>query len=225
MIDKPQKTGEYTHGVFWDFPDKVTGRTQRRHKFFMGVEGAREFVKRQIAMNPAIKATIQPLAANDLEQFNNANKEEADRKNRRRLVELMLQHNITLPARSFDKWRPTAEKTGRIDGVSDGLTCIMTDGLLAYFIREGREPLYGHVAWFKWDDPETSYVPYQKEDGSTGFFKVVRDTGAPSPYFRFEKVRHATDEPARRKKVEPKITTKSATAMVEKMLARYGIKA
>lgn len=108
------------------------------------------------------------------------NRDETDRLNRQSLVELMLRHNITIPTREFDKWRPTVPTRGRIEGVADGLTCIMTNGLLGYFTRDEHEPLYGHVAHFMWDTPVVSMVPYYTEQGELKYFKVEKDQGAPS---------------------------------------------
>lgn len=112
--------------------------------------------------------------------------DDVDRKNRQRLVELMLTHNITIPARDFDKWRPTVETTGQIEGVSDGLMCIMTNGLLGYFLRPDKDPLYGHMSHFMWDTPVVSFIPYLTEQGEERYFKQEKAQGVPSTYFRKE---------------------------------------
>ena len=142
---------------------------------------------------------------------------ETDRQNRRALVELMLEHNITIPAKQFDKWRPTVRKTGRIDGVSNGLTCIATDGLQGYFLRQDREPLIGHVHWFKWDEPDVSYVPYIDEHGQKKFFKQVTDHGAPGALFKRPR-KEREDSESKVKKVREPMTTAVALKLLEKLM-------
>lgn len=119
-----------------------------------------------------------------MNEFDTIDRDETDRLNRQRMVDLMLKHNITIASRDFDKWRPTVETTGRIEGVSDGLTCIMTNGLLGYFLREDREPLYGHMMHFMWDTAVVSYIPYLTEQGEERYFKSEKDQGVPSAYYR-----------------------------------------
>jgi hypothetical protein len=128
-----------------------------------------------------LKGNIQREALSQSDE-----QDDVDRKNRQRLVELMLTHNITIPARDFDKWRPTTLTRGRIEGVADGLTCIMTNGLLGYFLRDEGEPLYGHMSHFMWDTPVVSYIPYLTEQGEERYFKSEKDQGVPSTYFRKE---------------------------------------
>jgi hypothetical protein len=111
-------------------------------------------------------------------------RDETDRLNRQRMVALMLRHNITIPTREFDKWRPTVETTGRIEGVSDGLMCIMTNGLLGYFLRADKEPLYGHMAHFMWDTPVVSYIPYLTPEGEERYFKSEKDQGVPAAFYK-----------------------------------------
>jgi hypothetical protein len=140
-------------------------------------------------------------AGHNMNEKETMERDEVERLNRQRLVDLMLKHNITISAREIDKWRPTVEKTGRIEGVSEGLMCVMTNGLLGYFLRDGREPLYGHVQHFKWDEPDISFVPYVKENGETGFFKSVKDQGAPSAYYRMPRKVRERKKPAAKVKV------------------------
>jgi hypothetical protein len=143
---------------------------------------------------------------------------EADQQNRQLLVRLMLEYNITIPAKQFDKWRPTERKTGRIPGVSEGLTCIMTDGLLGFFIREGKQPLYGHVGWFRWDEPDVSYVKYIDEHGEEKFFKQVKQEGAPSAYFkRPSRPREAREKKQKIKKPRVKMTSAGALDLIARM--------
>jgi hypothetical protein len=179
------------YNVFWNEPTLdglPQGKAERRH--FVSKQRAEEFVKGiPQEFRPRIySATPSLVDAADIHKEDERRKvqdrDETDAMNKRRMVELMLQHNITIPAKQFDKWRPTVEKTGRISGVSDGLTCIMTDGLQGYFIREEREPLIGHVEWFEWDEPDVSYIPYIDEHGQKKFFKQVKDKGAPGPYWK-----------------------------------------
>jgi hypothetical protein len=119
------------------------------------------------------------------QEFTTENRDERDRLNRQEMVKLMLAHNITIPARSFDKWRPTERTTGSIDGVSDGLECIMTDGMLGYFLRGEREPLLGHVQHFIWDKAKITLVPYEDEDtGETQYTSVTTKRGAPPTLYK-----------------------------------------
>jgi hypothetical protein len=111
-------------------------------------------------------------------------RDETDALNRQRMVELMLRHNITIPTREFDKWRPTVETTGRIEGIADGLMCIMTNGLLGYFLRHDGGTLYGHMAHFKWDTAVVSYIPYLTEQGEEKFFKSEKQSGVPSAFYK-----------------------------------------
>ena len=119
-----------------------------------------------------------------MNEFDTIDRDETDRLNRQRMVDLMLKHNITIPTRDFDKWRPTTLTRGRIEGVADGLECIMTNGLLWYFLRDSAEPLYGHMAHFMWDTPVVSYIPYLTEQGEERYFKSEKDQGVPSAYYK-----------------------------------------
>lgn len=142
-----------------------------------------------------------------------------DAENRRSLVELMLEHGITIPQKQWDKWRPTEQKTGMIPGVGIGLRCIMTDGLQAYFVRGDKPPMLGHVDWFKWDEPNVSFVPYYDESGQKKFFKVVTDSGAPpSLHKRPKKEREEQSEPkVRVKKVRTPMTAVAALDLIKRM--------
>lgn len=70
------------------------------------------------------------------------------RKNSDALVQLMLEYNFLIPARTFPLWRPTQRTRGAIDGVHDGLTLIATDGVLGWFITHEGVPWLGHIQCF-----------------------------------------------------------------------------
>lgn len=157
-------------------------RSLQRQLDYDQTNGATEFVLDQ--MQHKIATLKDNIHREALLQSNE--QDDVDRKNRQRLVELMLTHNITIPARDFDKWRPTTLTRGRIEGVCDGLMCIMTNGLLGYFLRGDKDPLYGHMSHFMWDTPVVSYIPYLTEQGEQRYFKSEKDQGVPSTYFRKE---------------------------------------
>lgn len=213
------------YNVFWNEPKldgTPQGAAERRH--FVSKISAETFASRIPKEKRPRVYSASPADAHTLDERQDCiNRDNTDHLNRRRLVELMGIHNITLPAKQFDKWRPTEEKTGRIDGVSDGLTCIMTDGLQGYFVREDREPLIGHVQWFKWDVPNVSYIPYYNEQGEKKFFKQETDSGAPPPYFkRPPKLANAQSrEPRERKPKKPKVhvpmTSAAALDLIKRM--------
>jgi hypothetical protein len=93
---------------------------------------------------------------------------------------IALMSNITSDTSSwFDQWRPPC-LTGQIEGIADGLTCIMTNGLLGYFLRHEGGTLYGHVTHFKWVTAVESMIPYYNEKGEKKYFKSIKDQGAPS---------------------------------------------
>jgi hypothetical protein len=134
-------------------------------------------------------------------------KDKRDAKNRQLLVDLMAQYNITIPARQFDNWRPTEPTRGYIEGVAEGLTCIMTDGLLGYFIRDERGPLLGHMTHFQWTTAVEMLIPYMTPEGERKMFKVIKDSGVPSTFHRLEPDPNA---PMPTKKPRKPVGTKSA---------------
>lgn len=188
------------YNVFWDEQDDATGRRTVRRKHFTSESAASAFAA---SLNGS-RVFEESNTTN--EQHDAIGVDNTNALNRRRLIELMKEHGITIPAKQFDKWRPTVLKTGHITGVSDGLTCIMTDGLLGYFIRDGREPLYGHVDSFIWDIPETSIYG-------------TKDHGAPSTFFKRPPSLVAMSRP--KPKAEPKahspMTAQMALALIERM--------
>jgi hypothetical protein len=137
--------------------------------------------------------------------FTTRNRDERDRKNRQAMVDLMLAHNITIsPASAFDKWRPTERTTGAIDGVSDGLECIMTDGMLGWFLRGDRPPLIGHVGHFIWDKAKLTLVPYIDElTGETKYTSVTTKRGAPPTLYSLANT-DTDGKPLKTKKTKPK---------------------
>jgi hypothetical protein len=147
----------------------------------------------KIEDKPKIKETV----------FTTENRDERDRLNRQAMVDLMLTHNITIPARQFDKWRPTERTTGSIDGVSDGLECIMTDGMLGYFLRGDREPLLGHVGHFIWDKAKITLVKYIDDlTGEEKYATVTAKRGAPPTLYSLSNT--STDNKPKVRKSKPK---------------------
>lgn len=112
-------------------------------------------------------------------------RDEVARLNSNALSALIQQHKLFIPQRDFDRWRPTIPTSGTVDGFFDlgNMLCVATDGLQAWFILEGRPPHLGHVQCFRWDVPVVRMVPFIKPTGETGFFKSVKDHGAPSALF------------------------------------------
>jgi hypothetical protein len=98
----------------------------------------------------------------------------------------MGQHGITIPASQIDKWRPTTPTDGVVNGFEHlgDLTCIMTDGMQAYYITVFNKPWLGHIANFRWYEEVVSYVPYLLPNGEQRFFKSVKDSGAPPALYR-----------------------------------------
>lgn len=73
--------------------------------------------------------------------------------NRKEMVRLMLLYGFTIKSKDFLNWRPTQRHIGDIGGVSEGVTIIATDGLLAYYVNsntsvEDKQAFCGHVDWF-----------------------------------------------------------------------------
>lgn len=206
--------GKQRHGfsVYWNETNEVTGATILQRRDFITRAAALEFsegVPNSRVFDPPEQTP------KELDQID---RDDTDKLNRQRMVELMLEHNITIPAKQFDKWRPTEEKTGHIAGVANGLKIIMTDGLLGYFIRGDREPLYGHVQHFKWDEPNISFVPYIDEHGEQKFFKQVKDSGAPPALYK----RTRKPTPPRKKKGRVPMTAASALELIQKMKLEMG---
>lgn len=76
---------------------------------------------------------------------------EVDTKNRSALVQLMLAHSLTIPARDFRNWRPTLRVKGQITGLYDYVEIIATNGLLGYFLNGTSEPICAHIQAFDGD--------------------------------------------------------------------------
>lgn len=117
-------------------------------------------------------------------------RDEVVRKNTDALSALIAQHKLFISQRDFDRWRPTVPTSGTIDGFFDlgNMTCIATNGLQAWFLREGNcPPFLGHVQCFHWDVPVVRMVPYLKPTGETGFFKSVKDQGAPTALYSVQR--------------------------------------
>lgn len=140
-------------------------------------------------------------------------RDEVQRKNSNALSELVRLHALSISNRDFDRWRPTVPTSGYIDGFFDlgNLTCVATDGLQAWFTRESDErPHIGHVQFFRWDVPVIKMVPYMKPSGEVGFFKSVKDQGAPSALYGMPpRARPASERTAKSKRSrKPKVLSK-----------------
>jgi hypothetical protein len=195
--------------VRWAFRDHKSGHVLVKHRDFKSLEAANEFVKRQNAANPWMpERRIYELSESTQEQFKYAKREEVAALNRQRMVHLMLKYGITIHAREFDKWRPTEETSGRIMGIEDGLTCIMTNGLLGYFVRQDGSVEVGHVDWFVWD---TTGVNDEGE---------LTKKGAPPTFYRAAKTASKVKKPRKPRTV---ITSAQAASIVDKMLKKYKI--
>jgi hypothetical protein len=195
--------------VRWEFRDNKSDHAQVKHRDFTTLEAAKQFVERQNATNPWMpERRIYELSESTQEQSRYARREEVAAANRQRMVKLMLKYGITIHAREFDQWRPTEETSGRIAGIEDGLTCIMTNGLLGYFVRQDGSVEVGHVDWFIWDSSGVN------DEGE------LTKKGAPPTFYR------AAKTPAAKKPRKPRavITSGQALAQVNKLLAKYGIK-
>jgi hypothetical protein len=88
-------------------------------------------------------------------------RDEANRKNRALLVRLCNKHGLFIPQRDFDKWRPTVETTGEVEGFwhLGQLRCIATDGLQAWFLTIDDCPWIGHIGNFVWDGEKGRGAP------------------------------------------------------------------
>lgn len=133
----------------------------------------------------------------------NDERELAGQKNRRAFVLLLQKYpQITISQGSFDKWRATEVTPGYIRGLEHLgiLDCVATDGIMGLFINLLDEPMVGHVGHFDWLEPKVSFVPYIKKSGETGYFKSVKEQGAPGSLHKMEKGH--TIKPERQKKKE-----------------------
>jgi hypothetical protein len=168
------------YSVFWDEPAETTGRIILQHRYFTTKVGADDFVK---TLPESYKPRLFERPHTPDQQRETNKRDDTEALNRRRLVELMLQHNITIPGREIDQWRPTKETSGRIEGVIDGITCIMTNGLLGYFLRADRGPFWGHVTHFIWDTPVKTTVTIVDEDTDEEHkVEITTKKGAPPPW-------------------------------------------
>lgn len=219
MVDLDEMTDQ-GYNVFWNEWSEELGKSilQRRH--FNGKPAADAFAR---SLPPESKARVFEAAHTSNKEWDAIGRDNTDVLNRRSLVELMREYNITLPAKQFDKWRPTVRKTGRISGISDGLECIMTDGLLGYFLRGDKEPLYGHVGWFIWDQPDITIIPnpnYRGKPGEKKFITIVKDRGCPSTLHKRPRrvVAGNGGEPRPKvKKVHVPMTAQAALDLIERM--------
>lgn len=109
--------------------------------------------------------------------------EDTDNANRESLFRLIAQYDLHINRRDLDRWRPTIPTQGTIDGFFDlgTMTCVATDGIQAWFLLIDQRPHIGHVQFFHWDNPVVTMVPYLKPSGEVGYFKSVKDQGAPGP--------------------------------------------
>lgn len=143
---------------------------------------------------------------------------EVERQNRQALSQLAGKYRLWIPQRDYDKWRPTVETTGTIAGLwhLGDLRCIATDGLQAHFVRVDGSIFTGHVQHFKWDVAVESMVPYTKEDGSIGWFKSIKDSGAPAALYR------KTPQPRPAREAKPKLSlAEKALKVLKQAQARF----
>lgn len=144
--------------------------------------------------------------SNDLDE--SAQRDVVAWKNETELSRLMDVHGLYIRPAELRKWRPTVPTTGHIPGVANNLTCIATDGLLGWFLRDGTFPLQGHVTHFQWDNEVVSMVPYYDPvERRTKYFKQVRDSGCPKTLFALQRQKKVEEvdakdvgKPPRRKK-------------------------
>lgn len=117
------------------------------------------------------------------------NRDDTAWENAKALSKLMEQHHLFIPARDYPKWRPTVPTAGVVDGFYreaspfSVMTCIATDGILAYFLLADDSTWIGHVGHFRWNEEVVSMVPYLK-NGEVRYFKSVKDCGAPAALFK-----------------------------------------
>src|SRR5258707_13724161 len=97
------------YNVFWNEPTLdglPQGKAERRH--FVSKRGGEEFLA-ELTQDIAVNHPEMPPPRmyeqkhTSPEQQDVANRDNTDVQNRRRLVEQMLEHNITIPAKQFDK--------------------------------------------------------------------------------------------------------------------------
>lgn len=141
-------------------------------------------------------------------------RDEVIRANSDELSAVLARHpSIFIPRRDMDKWRPTVETTGSVDGFYHlgSMTCIATDGLQAWFILDDGSTWIGHVGNFHWDVPVVSFVPYIDEHGQERFFKSVKDQGAPSAFAR----RKQKERKPREKKMKVSLIDKAINALMK----------
>lgn len=130
----------------------------------------------------------------------------ASQRNRQGFVLLLQRYpGIVIPQKSFDEWRACEVTAGYIRGLEHLgiLDCLATDGLQGLFVNMIGEPMLGHVECFDWNEPVVSYVPYIKPSGEVGYFKSVKDHGAPGSLHKVPR-NSIKEAPIRKKKEKSK---------------------
>lgn len=206
------------YNVFWTELDDNSGRRETKRRHFSVKSAADQFAA---TLGQETQPRVYEAAHTRNEERDTIGRDDADALNRRALVELMLEHNITIPAKRFDNWRPTVRKTGRIEGIRDGLTCLMTDGLLGYFLTHEGDAYYGHVTHFMWDEPDITRVPNPNfpHKSDKQFITIITDQGAPRPLNkrpRVEKPSNGTTEPKVKKARQP-MTAQAALELIKQL--------
>jgi hypothetical protein len=155
-----------------------------------------------------------PCSCGKLKYGKSASLGDEVQENANALLGLLAQHPaIHVRFTDLDKWRPVVPTAGTLRGLEHlgEVTCVCTDGVLAWFLREDGWPFHGHVGWFNWTTAITAMVPYRKADGSMGYFKQVRDSGAPSAL-------HGKPKAHREPKASVKPKSKSRKAKLQELM-------
>lgn len=128
----------------------------------------------------------------------------AAQRNRQGFVLLLQKYpQIVIPQANFDKWRACEVTAGYIRGLEHLgiLDCLATDGLQGLFVNMLNEPMLGHVGHFDWNEPQVSFVPYIKKSGEVGYFKSVKEQGAPGSLHKVPR-NSIKEAPVRKRKKE-----------------------
>ncbi len=75
---------------------------------------------------------------------------EVARKSSEAMLNILRDYSLTIRAKDFPLWRPTARSNGSIPGVALNVTIIATDGILGYFVYDDPNVpvLCGHIQFF-----------------------------------------------------------------------------
>lgn len=147
-----------------------------------------------------------------------ADRDIVDGRNRAAMSMLMGQHGITIPLSQIDNWRPTTPTDGVVDGFEHlgDLTCIMTDGMQAYYITVFNTVWLGHIQQFRWFEETITHVPYLTPEGEEKTFKRVQNSGAPPALYRRTPKPKTVSKSARPKRPSPVVMALQALAKMVK---------